>query len=250
MTRKAYSFVRTFAPEPPRDLCVDRHYLLCASAGALRLEAQGQAWLLPPARAALIEAGRPIRVSIPRPVTTASFLFDTAFAPAPPAPLTVFDLSPLARALMDECEAWGEDEKPLTGYAQALFAALAATTWRLARQPSPVVVPAGRSPELRQALRLTEERLSAPIRFEDVAAEVGLAPRSLARRFEAETGVTWRAILRRMRVLRAIEELAAGDTPVTKVAFTVGYTSLSAFNAAFRELTGRTPTQYRASFRP
>jgi AraC-like DNA-binding protein len=206
--------------------------------------------LLPPARAALIEAGRPIRVSIPRPVTTASFLFDTAFAPAPPAPLTVFDLSPLARALMDECEAWGEDEKPLTGYAQALFAALAATTWRLARQPSPVVVPAGRSPELRQALRLTEERLSAPIRFEDVAAEVGLAPRSLARRFEAETGVTWRAILRRMRVLRAIEELAAGDSPVTKVAFTVGYTSLSAFNAAFRELTGRTPTQYRASFRP
>ena len=53
-----------------------------------------------------------------------------------------------------------------------------------------------------------------------------------------------------MRVLRAIEELAAGDVPVTTIAFTTGYTSLSAFNAAFRELTGRTPTQYRASFRP
>jgi AraC-like DNA-binding protein len=26
--------------------------------------------------------------------------------------------------------------------------------------------------------------------------------------------------------------------------------SLSAFNAAFRDLTGRTPTQYRATFRP
>jgi hypothetical protein len=34
MTGKAYSFVRTFAAEPARDLCVDRHYLLCASAGA------------------------------------------------------------------------------------------------------------------------------------------------------------------------------------------------------------------------
>src|SRR5450432_4314919 len=97
MAGKAYSFVRALAPEPARDLCVDRHYLLCASAGALRLEAQGQAWLLPPARAALIEAGRPIRVSIPQPVTTASVLFDTGFTPAPPAPLTVFDLSPLAR---------------------------------------------------------------------------------------------------------------------------------------------------------
>jgi AraC-like DNA-binding protein len=30
----------------------------------------------------------------------------------------------------------------------------------------------------------------------------------------------------------------------------VGYTSLSASNAAFRDLTGRTPTQYRATFRP
>jgi AraC-like DNA-binding protein len=250
MTRKAYSFVRSFAPEPARDLCTDRHYLLCASTGALRLEAQGQAWLLPPARAALIEAGQTIRVSIPQPVTTASVLFDTEFTAVPPAPLTVFDLSPLARALVSECSRWEAGEEPLPAYAEALFNALAAVTWRLAEQPSPVVVPAGRSPELRRALQLTEERLGDQVRFEDVADEVGLAPRSLARRFEDETGMTWRAVLRRMRVLRAIEELAAGDMPVTKIAFSVGYTSLSAFNAAFRQLTGRAPTEYRASFRP
>ncbi|GLH96300.1 AraC family transcriptional regulator [Phytohabitans aurantiacus] len=250
MTRKAYSFVRTFPAEPARDLRVDRHYLLCASAGALRLEAEGEAWLLPPARAALIEAGRPIRVSIPQPVTTASVLFDVGFAPVPPAPLSVFDLDTLARELVRECGAWGVSDDPLPAYAETLFAALAAVAWRLAEQPSPVVVPAGRSPELRRALRLTEERLGADVRFEEVAAEVGLVPRSLARRFEDETGMTWRAVLRRMRVLRAIEHLAAGDTPVTSIAFLVGYTSLSAFNAAFRELTGRTPTQYRASFRP
>lgn len=250
MTRKAYSFVRTFPAEPARDLRVDRHYLLCASAGALRLEAEGEAWLLPPARAALIEAGRPIRVSIPQPVTTASVLFDVGFAPVPLAPLSVFDLDTLARALVRECGAWGVSDDPLPAYAETLFAALAAVAWRLAEHPSPVVVPAGRSPELRRALRLTEERLGADVRFEEVAAEVGLVPRSLARRFEDETGMTWRAVLRRMRVLRAIEHLAAGDTPVTGIAFLVGYTSLSAFNAAFRELTGRTPTQYRASFRP
>jgi transcriptional regulator GlxA family with amidase domain len=164
--------------------------------------------------------------------------------------LTVFDLSPLARALVTECGTWGDSDQPLTAYAETLFAALAAVTWRLAEQPSPVVVPVGRSPELRRALRLTEERLGGEVRFEDLADAVGLAPRSLARRFSDETGMTWRAALRRMRVLRAIEELAAGDTAVTKIAFMVGYTSLSAFNAAFQELTGRTPTEYRASFRP
>ncbi|GAA1360411.1 helix-turn-helix transcriptional regulator [Catellatospora chokoriensis] len=250
MTREAYSFVRTFPAEPARELRVDRHYLLCASAGTLRLEAQGQACLLPPARAALIEAGRPIQVSIPQPVTTASVLFDTGFTAPPPAPLTVFDLNPLARALVDECGAWGESDEPLTAYAETLFAALAAVTWQLAERPSAVVVPAGRSPELRRAIESTERQLGGEVRFEDVAAEVGLAPRSLARRFAEETGLTWQAVLRRMRVLRAIEELAASDAPVTWIAHTVGYTSLSAFNAAFRELTGRTPTQYRASFRP
>lgn len=249
MTRKAYSFVRTFDAGPARDFRADRHYLLCASAGALRLEAQGRAWLLPPARAALIEAGQAIAVSIPRPATTASVLFDTAFAPPPPAALTVFDLNPLARSLVAECGTWGESDQPLTAYAETLFAALAAVTWRLAEQPSPVVVPVGRSPELRLALRLTEERLGRQVRFEELAHEVGLAPRTLARRFADETGMTWRAALRRMRLLRAVEELAAGDTPVTKIAFMVGYGSLSAFNAAFQELTGRTPTEYRASFR-
>ncbi len=53
-----------------------------------------------------------------------------------------------------------------------------------------------------------------------------------------------------MRVLRAIEELAAGENSVTTIAHAVGYTSLSASNAGFRDLTGRTPRQYRATFRP
>jgi AraC-like DNA-binding protein len=250
MTGEAFSFVRSFGPGEPRELCVPQHYLLCTCAGALRLEADGQSWVLPPARAALIEAGRSIRVGLPQPVTTASVLFDPGFAPAPPAPLTVFDLSPLARALVSECRQWPEGEEPLTDHARALFTALAAVTWRLAERPAPVMVPAGRSPELRQALELTEHRLGGDVRFEDVAAAVALAPRSLARRFEEETGLTWRAVLRRMRVRRAIEELAAGDAPVTEIAFAVGYTSLSAFNAAFRELTGRTPSRYRDSFRP
>ena len=53
--------------------------------------------------------------------------------------MTVFDLSPLARALVTECGTWGESDEPLTAYAETLFTALAAVTWRLAERPSPVV---------------------------------------------------------------------------------------------------------------
>ena len=248
--REAFAFARDFAAAPPTELCVDRHYLLCASRGVLRLEAHGRSWLLPPARAALIAAGEPIQIAIPQPVTTSSVLFDPGFAPDPPAPLTVFDLSPLARALVSECVAWPDAQEPLPPYARSVFGALAAVAWQLAQHPSPVTVPAGRSPELRRAIALTGDGLAEDLRFEQVAREVGLVPRSLARRFEDECGMTWRAVLRRMRVLRAIEQLASSEESVTTIAHRVGYTSLSAFNAAFRDLTGRTPTEYRATFRP
>jgi AraC-like DNA-binding protein len=248
--REAFAFARDFAAAPTSELRVDQHYLLCASLGALRLEARGQVWVLPPARAALITAGEAIQVAIPVPVTTSSVLFDPDFAPAPPAPLTVFDLSPLARALVTECVAQPDTEGLLPPYARSVYGALAAVAWQLARQPSPVTIPAGRSPELRRAVALTDDRLGDDVRFEDVARDVGLAPRSLARRFEDECAMTWRAALRRMRVLRAVERLATNDETVTAVAHAVGYTSLSAFNAAFRDLTGRTPTEYRATFRP
>jgi AraC-like DNA-binding protein len=248
--REAFAFARDFAAAPSSELKVDRHYLLCASRGALRLEAHGKVWVLPPARSALIAAGEPIQVALPHPVTTSSVLFDPGFAPEPPAPLTVFDLSPLARALVTECEQWPDADDSLPPYARSVFGALAAVAWRLAEHPSPVTVPAGESPELRQALALTDDGLAEALRFEDVARRVGLAPRSLARRFEDECGMTWSAVLRRMRVLRAVEKLATGEGSVTSIAHEVGYTSLSAFNLAFRDLTGRTPTQYRATFRP
>ncbi len=248
MTREAFAFTRAFTVTGPTELLVDRHYLLCASKGALRLEAQGQRWLLPPARAALLAAGRPAVVSIPQPATTSSVLFHVDFVPPPPQDLRVFDLGSLARALVAECGEWQETDEPLPPYALTLFRALAAVAWRLAERPSPVVMPAGSSAEVRTALRLTEDRLTNEVRFEDIAASVGLVPRALARRFEAELGMTWRASLRRMRVLRAVERLAADDTPVTTIAHQVGYGSLSAFNAAFRELTGATPSEYRATF--
>ena len=248
--REAFAFAREFPMAPPQELKVEQHYLLCASRGALRLEAHGKVWVLPPARAALIAAAEPIQVAIPQPVTTSSVLFDPGFAPPPPAPLTVFDLTPLARALVTECVQWPDAADPLPPYARIVFGALAAVAWRLAEHPSPVTIPSGRSPELRRALALTENGLAEELTFEDIAGGVGLAPRSLARRFEDECGMTWSAVLRRMRVLRAIEKLATNGSSVTTIAHAVGYTSLSAFNVAFRDLTGRTPTDYRRTFRP
>jgi AraC-like DNA-binding protein len=243
----AYVVSRVFEPEAERTFAVPHHYLLYAESGALTLEAEGRRWTLPPARAALIAAGHPVVIGLPRRVAACSALFAPSFAPEPPAALSVFDVSPLARELLLALRAVGAADR-LDPRAEALFRALAAEAWRLSRSPSPASIPVPRSARLRRALDLAEARLEDGVRLDEIASEVAMSPRSLARHVSAETGLNWSSLLTRLRMVRAIGLMAEGDMPVTEVALAVGYASPSAFNAAFRRFTGQTPTAYRRGF--
>lgn len=243
----AYAFVKDFDPEPAKTLVMDRHYLLYAAQGSMRLEAEGMGWTLPPARAALIHAGREITVTLPQKLTACSTLFHVDFVPAPATSLSVFEMTPLARELVLACRKYGPDSQ-LDDFGRQLFQMLAATAWKLAETPSKAGLPCGRSDQVKAALSLTEQSLTDPVGFEEIAAQVGISPRTLARRFSDELGMTWRHAQRRLRMNRALEMLTDIDRPVTEIAFSVGYASLSAFNAAFRDFAGATPTEFRASF--
>lgn len=72
-----------------------------------------------------------------------------------------------------------------------------------------------------------------------------IAPRTLSRRFVAETGFTFTRWRQRLRLLRALEWLAAGK-PVTAMALDLGYDNVSAFIALFRSVFGVTPRRYMA----
>ncbi|MCA9864103.1 MAG: hypothetical protein KC432_13815, partial [Thermomicrobiales bacterium] len=154
MTPEAYCLHREFAPEGPIPFEVDRHYLLYAVSGTMRLEAVGQRWTLPPARAALIAAGQPVSITILTRLTSASVLFSPGFMPSPPA-VSVFDVTPLARALLGECREYGPEGSPLPPYGRALFEMLATAVLRLAATPSPLSLPLPTSEPLRRALDLT-----------------------------------------------------------------------------------------------
>ena len=249
MEPEAYCFHRSFEAAGPSVFRMDRHYLLYAMAGTIRLEAQGRRWTLPPARAALIAAGEPITVSILSRLTSASVLFAPDFMEAPRQVLSVFDISPLARELIGECRQWGPESGPLSSYALQVFALLAEVVRTLAETPSLCVMPVPSSPELARAIELTEETAAAAPTFAGIARATGQSSRALARRFSEELGMTWSEALRRIRIIRAVEALAVTEAPVTEIALEVGYSSISAFNAAFRDLTGKSPTEYRASFR-
>jgi AraC-like DNA-binding protein len=248
MQPDAYCFHKSFEPAGPSQFVVDRHYLLYALEGTIRLEADGHRWTLPPARAALIRAGHQITLTVLSKLTSASVLFSTDFMEPPRQVLTVFEMSPLARELVRECRNWGPESGPLSPFAERIFGTLGDVMHQLALTPTKSVLPSAKSPQLIKAVHLTETMAHADPTFEEVAIGSNQSPRALARRFSSEMGMTWREVLRHVRIMKAVEELAMTDAQITEIALSVGYSSLSGFNAAFRQHMQMTPTEYRASF--
>ena len=79
--------------------------------------------------------------------------------------------------------------------------------------------------------------------IDDWADRIGMARRTLTRRFAAETGLSFTQWRQQARLLKAIEMLSLRE-PVTAVALTVGYSSVSAFIEAFRKHFGCTPARF------
>jgi AraC-like DNA-binding protein len=246
----AYCIYQDFGPDDGGPVTFDRHYLLYAASGSMRLEAAGRTWSLPPARAAWIAAGAPIRVTIPNRITCCSALFAPDAYAAPTDPLTVFEMTPLARALIFECRAYGPGQHDHPPQARQMFDLLAALATQMSARPSLGWLPSGTTAAVRAALDATEAALGDAVSFDAIANAARSGPRTLARRFTQELGMSWSQAQRRLRMIRAAEHLAETRDPVTTVALSVGYSSSSAFNTAFRDVMGTTPTAFRASLDP
>ena len=88
-----------------------------------------------------------------------------------------------------------------------------------------------------------------PIGLEEVAQEIGLHPDYAAALFRKGFGVTPTRFILQHRVSHAQRMLVTSDAKVLEVAMEAGFGSLSRFNAAFRQLCGCAPRQYRSRHR-
>ena len=103
-------------------------------------------------------------------------------------------------------------------------------------------------PEVRDALLLpiAEALATAPSDargLDEWGRELGASARTLSRRFVADVGMPFATWRRQVRLLAALERLAAGE-PVGAIAYAVGYESASAFIAAFTRSLGATPGRW------
>jgi AraC-like DNA-binding protein len=86
--------------------------------------------------------------------------------------------------------------------------------------------------------------LETPPSLTELAQQVGLSDYTLKQGFQELFGTTVFGLLRQQRLEQARMLLQTEDLSVTEVAFSVGYVSLSAFNAAFKHRFGINPSAY------
>ena len=110
----------------------------------------------------------------------------------------------------------------------------------------PVVLPEPRDDRLRAIAALLHEDPADDRSLAAFGRVVGAGERTLSRLFRAELGMGFPQWRGQLRLLHAALRLLGGQT-VQRVAYDCGYSSPSAFVAAFRRAFGTTPGQYQRS---
>lgn len=97
---------------------------------------------------------------------------------------------------------------------------------------------------IQRALQYMHEHHTEVIYVREVARAVRIGERQLNGLFRELLGMGCIQYLNTYRVSLAAATLRASNVPVTTVAFSVGFETLSHFNTTFREVTGMSPTEY------
>jgi AraC family transcriptional regulator len=92
-----------------------------------------------------------------------------------------------------------------------------------------------------------DAHLADEILLSSLAREVRLSPFHFSRAFKQSFGMPPHRYLTSRRIERAKALLAERTLSVTEIGLGVGFSETSSFTAAFRKLTGETPTGYRRS---
>ena len=96
-----------------------------------------------------------------------------------------------------------------------------------------------------RAIQHFAEHIESPVQISKVAEVVGLSTRSLERSFKEATGQSPLKYYRKMRMNQARQLVLYSNTPVTEVAYMVGYDTPGTFLRHYRETFGVTPINDR-----
>jgi AraC-like DNA-binding protein len=214
-----------------------RAQLLFATAGVMRVSTEAALFTVPPGTGLWVPAGTGHAVRMDGVVSMRALFLRADAAASGPAITTVIAVSPLLRELI--LTVCGE---PVVWDARGPIRLVAALALHEIRRAGtrPLSLPACRDPRLARVAAALLADPADPRDLDGYASVAGASVRTLARLFRAETGMSFQQWRRQLRMTEALARIAQG-VPPAKAAAAVGYASIPAFGAAFRQTFGTTP---------
>lgn len=212
----------------------DAHQLAWAPSGVLHAEVGDRRWVLPPSQAFWIPSAVEHDLRATRPALLYCLYFDVDACPIRWTAATVVAIEPLSREILCQLARAPGESAARRRLETVLFDHLAP----LHVGGLQLVLPVDE-----RARAVADALCAEPADGRTLEAwgrDVGASARTLARLFDAETGMSFSDWRMHARLQRSLDLLAQG-TPVALVAARVGYASPSAFVAAFRRQYGDTP---------
>jgi AraC-like DNA-binding protein/mannose-6-phosphate isomerase-like protein (cupin superfamily) len=211
-----------------------------ASQGVMTVTTDSGAFFVPPQFAVWMPAGVVHRIHARGPVAMRTLYVRRDAIVGLPDDVCVLEVSRLLRELVLTAVSYSEAYAP-DGPEDRLMQVVLDQLRQQRTAPLALAMP-----QDKRIRKVAEAMLSDPADdrgLEDWSRFAGASPRTLARLFQSETGMTFRAWRQQLRLQRALEMLTEGQA-VTSVALDLGYDSPSAFIAMFRRALGASPTRY------
>jgi AraC-like DNA-binding protein/quercetin dioxygenase-like cupin family protein len=112
-------------------------------------------------------------------------------------------------------------------------------------EDSTTFIPLPHEPRCRRAADIVLDEPTGQHEIDALARKVGTSARTLSRLFSSETQLSFKRWCQRARIAAAIEKLSTdANVSVKQLASDLGYASIPAFSHAFRQVTGKTPTEF------
>jgi AraC-like DNA-binding protein len=241
--------VHLVARDYPKGLRLDPHMhreaqLVYAARGTMQVTTPKGRWLVPPDRAVWVPARLEHAIDVLADIEMRTLYFDLAWLERrrPDKGLAaefVVRVSPLLhQAILALFEPGTSSERT------ELLIRLVMLELHQA-EDSATFVPLPREARCRRAALIVLDDPTGAHEIESLAREVGTSARTLSRLFSTETQLSFKSWCQRARIAAAIERLSTdANVSVKQLAALLGYASVPAFSAAFRQVTGRTPTEF------
>ena len=216
--------------------------LVYACRGVMTVRTEDGTWVVPPQRAVWIPAKVPHSVVMSGPVSMRTIYLRANLVRSLPRSCRVVNVSPLLRELiLHACKfpGMGRRKRVHAHLIDLLVDQLQEV------QSIPLQLPAPSDP---RAIRVAESLQRDPAdqrSLVDVCRHAGASKRTVERLFQLETNMTLGEWRKQLRLMHALQLLAAGEK-IARVALEAGYSTPSAFISMFRRELGQTPKRYFA----